>query len=64
MTDFGFTIINDSKFTKSPQTTNDNGGSARWSSPEVLKEESGGKRTYASDVYSFGRLCLAVSFSV
>ncbi|KAJ7149671.1 kinase-like domain-containing protein [Mycena filopes] len=62
LTDFGLTIVSDA----STAQTKTSGGCVRWMAPEALVPEAFGlqnrPRTPASDIYSFGAVCLEVCF--
>jgi serine/threonine protein kinase len=60
VTDFGWTIIDD--ITTSMQSSSSEIASAtRWIAPELLcSDVEMSRKTRAGDVFSFGRLCLAV----
>ncbi|KAJ7471199.1 kinase-like domain-containing protein [Mycena galericulata] len=57
LADFGLTV-----FADGPLAPTNRGGSTRWMAPELLDPESCGlevfQRTFATDIYSFGCVCL------
>ncbi|KAJ7694798.1 kinase-like domain-containing protein, partial [Mycena rosella] len=57
LADFGLTV-----FADGPRARTNRGGSTRWMAPELLHPKSCGfevfQRTFASDIYSFGCVCL------
>ncbi|TDL15582.1 kinase-like protein [Rickenella mellea] len=61
--DFGLTRFRDSNENIWPSTTGNATGTARWTAPELLISDISGKNiraNRASDVYSFGCVCLEV----
>jgi hypothetical protein len=62
LADFGLTIISD--FTLSLTMTNNEAfGALRWLAPELIRtddDEATTRKTSEADVFSFGRVCLAV----
>ncbi|KAK1219883.1 hypothetical protein PQX77_017363 [Marasmius sp. AFHP31] len=52
LTDFGLTVLHDAQ-----QNTTDHGGTLRWMAPELFFGANS-SRTFASDMYAFGCLCV------
>jgi serine/threonine protein kinase len=63
LADFGLTAIGDVTPTRVPMTL-EVAGATRWLAPELLdpdKTASASQKTPAGDIFTLGRLCLAVS---
>ncbi|KAG7100229.1 hypothetical protein E1B28_002003 [Marasmius oreades] len=53
LTDFGLTVFQDVE-----HNTTDFGGTLRWMAPELFFGEKANHRTFASDIYAFGCVCV------
>ncbi|KAG7449363.1 kinase-like protein [Guyanagaster necrorhizus] len=54
LADFGLTVFGDA----TRQFTTDQGGTLRWMAPELLRPSESFKRTFSSDVYAYGCVCV------
>ncbi|KAK0499826.1 kinase-like domain-containing protein [Armillaria luteobubalina] len=54
LADFGLTVFADA----TRQFTTDQGGTLRWMAPELLRPLGNFKRTFSSDIYAYGCVCV------
>lgn len=54
LADFGLTVFADA----TRQFTTDQGGTLRWMAPELLRPSGNFKRTFSSDIYAYGCVCV------